>query len=683
MNKNKNVTIALIANRALRMGPGSPLIRFVREFEPFFLEVLKPMIYTIEGSYRALIRSGLLHNYPKLKIVGAGQLGGLVSITEKVVRGEIDHVIYFIDPRDPTSLFPESIALKRECVVKKKSFLATYSGAREWASLGWFLKKNRLDEYFLSEKFVSKFLQKERKVDLIRNQTIALIAHNAKKLEMLKFANKNYALFKSFENRSATGTTGELLNGKIPKKMEEQWNDLHQEIDLYPKPSPDRLKKEEEEEAEIRAEVKRLASKLDGEKWVDPLESGPVGGDVQIAEKIRKKECHRVFFFEDPRVSREHEADIQLLERTARIPENAMSIPCLHEETSAQEWVDSVSEYNKRKNDKFTSPLTLVEAYRRCFNVELVLASRKGGKDQDKGGAATKVSAKSNDKLWDTILSKAAWYIQGLIALRSREQQATRSPARIGMTWGYSMYQLIDHIKELSKTLQGIEKSRKFSKAMATALSDEEFIKPGNVLVEPIVGIMGTTDLRVEANNNAARLARLLSAKEHPLTQCVFLERGKLDKEALQEMQKDQSDRWDRLDAAIFTCDAVKTMFGTKATAMVPDPLYKQMFHKVAGEIGGLYLDAAGNWVKPNKYERVGITHEQLQAVAKKGGAVLIAGVQMKEPNDRRAPVLAALRGKLVSVFVTDFDFALAVLRAHSDVRANIRPRPNRSASAV
>jgi methylglyoxal synthase/DNA-binding transcriptional regulator LsrR (DeoR family) len=665
MNEDKKVTMALIANRALRMGPGSPLIRFVREFEPFFREVLKPKIYTIEGSYRALIRSGLLHDYPDLEIVGAGQLGGLVGIAEKVVREQIDHVIYFIDPRDPTSLFPESIALKRECVVKKKLFLATYRGAREWASLAWFLKTNPPDRCFLSEEFVSTFLSKEREIDLIKNQTIALIAHNAKKLQMLEFAYQNFALLHSFKDRSATGTTGELLNGKFPEKMEEKWKDLDLEIGLYKdlSRSPKRMRDAKDEEEKIRSEVKSLASKLNGKEWVLPLESGPEGGDVQIAEKIRKKECHRVLFFEDPGVSREHEADIQLLERTARIPDNEMSIPCLHDEKSAKEWVDSISNYNGNNPEKFTSPLTLVEAYRRCFDIELVLASREEGKNQAKG-AATEGPWKSSDELWDAILSKAAWYIQGLIALRAHEQQAIGSPARVGVTWGYSIYQLIDHINKLSETLQEIDRQH-VSRALATSLSDGRFLKPGNVLVEPIVGIMGTTDLRVEANNNAARLARLLGAKEHPLTRCVFLERAKMDHNTLQALQTDQSERWDRLDVAIFTCDAVKNMFGTKATAMVPERLYNQMVAEAKGEIGGLYLDDAGNWVNPHDYERIGITHEQLRGVAQKGGAILIAGVQ----SDRRESVLAALQGKLVSVFVTDFDFAFTVLQAHLAVR--------------
>jgi DNA-binding transcriptional regulator LsrR (DeoR family) len=59
----------------------------------------------------------------------------------------------------------------------------------------------------------------------------------------------------------------------------------------------------------------------------------------------------------------------------------------------------------------------------------------------------------------------------------------------------------------------------------------------------------------------------------------------------------------------------------------------------------------------------VGIEYNQLQEVAKSGGAILIAGVK----NTRMKPVLAALRGNLVSVFVTNLDFAHHILELYAN----------------
>ena len=53
--------------------------------------------------------------------------------------------------------------------------------------------------------------------------------------------------------------------------------------------------------------------------WVHRYLSGLLGGDAQIAELVLEHQCQRVIFFEDPHVARQHEADIQLLERAVRV----------------------------------------------------------------------------------------------------------------------------------------------------------------------------------------------------------------------------------------------------------------------------------------------------------------------------------------------------------------------------
>lgn len=201
MHGNPAETIGLLANRMLRKGPGSLLVRFVREFEPYLRNVLKPKIYAIEGTYRALLRYGLLHGYQDLHCVSAGYQGGVVAISAMVVRTEdqsdatansIDRVIYLIDPRDPTSVFPESIALKRDCVVAGKTFLATYTGAWEWTALQWYTTLDQngnqphpsIQQYFLPKELLEKLLPDVSKG--VASQTIALIAHDAKKNEMIQ-----------------------------------------------------------------------------------------------------------------------------------------------------------------------------------------------------------------------------------------------------------------------------------------------------------------------------------------------------------------------------------------------------------------------------------------------------------------------------------------------------------------
>ena len=59
-------------------------------------------------------------------------------------------------------------------------------------------------------------------------------------------------------------------------------------------------------------------------------------GDAQIAELVLEHQCQRVIFFEDPHVARQHEADIQLLERAVRVVTE--SATCATSPSVARRW---------------------------------------------------------------------------------------------------------------------------------------------------------------------------------------------------------------------------------------------------------------------------------------------------------------------------------------------------------
>src|SRR5437870_9787424 len=175
-------TIGLFANRSLRDGPDSLLIRLLRELEPYWREVLQPEIYALEGTYRALLRYGVLQDYPRLHALPPGRHGGIVALTDRVVASggpAIDRVIYLMDPHDPTSMLPDSVALKRECVVTGTTFLATYTAAMEWYALQWLTAFDNeggalhgsLERYFLAPELLERLLPGVK--DGVREQTIA------------------------------------------------------------------------------------------------------------------------------------------------------------------------------------------------------------------------------------------------------------------------------------------------------------------------------------------------------------------------------------------------------------------------------------------------------------------------------------------------------------------------------
>lgn len=250
-------------------------------------------LYTVGRTCDAIERSGLLAGYPGLIRYPYGREGGLMKLVARVTEGRdgaapFDGAIYLIDPVDPSSIFPEALALKRQCITHGRPFVSTLMGAIEWVEverLGMGLAPDpALDPMF----------------DFF-GQTLALIAHDALKDQMVDFAASHFDLLSRFAGRVGTGTTSGRLNQLAWSRG-------------WPKDKP----------------------------WVQPYLSGPLGGDAQIAELVLEQRCQRVIFFEDPHVARQHEADIQLLERAVRVVTDKAA--CIASPAVAYKWAAAVSE---------------------------------------------------------------------------------------------------------------------------------------------------------------------------------------------------------------------------------------------------------------------------------------------------------------------------------------------------
>ena len=99
-------------------------------------------------------------------------------------------------------------------------------------------------------------------------KTVALIAHDGKKAEMIAFVKDNIELFKSFD-LIATATTGKHL-------------------------------------ALTGLKVKKMLS-------------GPLGGDAQIAALVATGKCQAVIFMRDPLGMHPHDPDISTLLRICEV----------------------------------------------------------------------------------------------------------------------------------------------------------------------------------------------------------------------------------------------------------------------------------------------------------------------------------------------------------------------------
>ena len=290
-NQARRYRIGLVASRAHQDASASALARLLQDSRAA-IEALQPRLVVVGRTLDAMGRHGLLPGYPDIERLPYGREGGLMMLVARVVDPDaaraLDAVIYLMDPTDPSSIFPEALALKRQCVIHGKPFLSTLAGAREWLEL----------------EAVAAGAAPDTSMDgdlTLHNEAIALIAHDAMKLTMLDVAERHFPLLDSFGMRYATGTTGGLLN--------------------------------------------QLAQKIKGQEagrdWVRPFRSGPLGGDAQIAELILNRQCRRVLFLEDPHVARQHEADIQLLERAARTVTDYAS--CSSDVKSVERWLETMA----------------------------------------------------------------------------------------------------------------------------------------------------------------------------------------------------------------------------------------------------------------------------------------------------------------------------------------------------
>ncbi len=120
---------------------------------------------------------------------------------------------------------------------------------------------------------------------------LALVAHDGKKPDMLKWAKQNAKTLNKFK-LFGTGTTGGMLKKELGLSIK-------------------------------------------------TLKSGPLGGDAQLGAMISEEKLDCLIFFIDPLSSQPHDVDVKSLTRLAVLYDTALA---LNEETA-----DAIIEHMKRK----------------------------------------------------------------------------------------------------------------------------------------------------------------------------------------------------------------------------------------------------------------------------------------------------------------------------------------------
>jgi methylglyoxal synthase len=196
---------------------------------------------------------------------------GILELAYRVTVGVCRVVIAFADLDDVSLLRPYHRALSRMCVVKGATVLHTEEALDTY--LGTVpARRQRLPG--IKKAFADAFVNRPEWLRPHRKASLALVAHDGRKTEMVAFAMEYRPHLEDIVSNGgrllATGTTGDLVQkyAKVP---------------------------------------------------VVRYESGPRGGDVQIAHEARRGRCNGIVFFMDPLSSHPHIEDIYALTESSKI----------------------------------------------------------------------------------------------------------------------------------------------------------------------------------------------------------------------------------------------------------------------------------------------------------------------------------------------------------------------------
>ena len=238
-------------------------------------------------------RESIQSNFNEKKV----GIEGMIEIIHELVTGKLEAVIQ-LSVEDDTTVRAGSAVLRREANVHNVPIASDVATAhlfvQHWKNT---LRSNGGDACSL---FRPRHEVASACAHLPRSggdQVLALIAHDGQKAELSRFVVEYRAKLLHFTHILATGTSGKLAK-------------RHLSAAGWTEPQVDRILL---------------------------CHSGPLGGDVEIANAVIQGLCKNVVFFQDPATSHPHEADIRLFEQAVltgtdvRLASNAESARILLE----------------------------------------------------------------------------------------------------------------------------------------------------------------------------------------------------------------------------------------------------------------------------------------------------------------------------------------------------------------
>ena len=258
-----------------------------RTYDDFLVDILAAPLANISQSHREMISADMrleLQTEDQLaqwrQTIKAGidqtmsSYPGMIHVAYELVEGRLDALIHLTDWVDKSAK-PDSAVLSREANVHNVPAATDVDTATAFIE-SWLATIAQESKH--PQLFRERLEPKNPPLREIEegDKVIALVAHDNMKLQMCCFAVEHAAhIFNRYDYILATGTTGGWLRRFMAAS------------------------------GRGRDEVKRIRR----------CNSGPLGGDLQIAYAVVKGLCQEIVFLQDPSVSHPHDSDIRLFEQ--------------------------------------------------------------------------------------------------------------------------------------------------------------------------------------------------------------------------------------------------------------------------------------------------------------------------------------------------------------------------------
>jgi methylglyoxal synthase len=221
-----------------------------------------------------------------LKPVGSS-IGGMIELAYEMVQGRLDAFVHLTDLDDMNSK-ADSRTLRRLANVHNVPHANDYLTAdvliHDWR--GRIAREGDKPDFNLFETRAERRPVEESLSE--EGPVVALIAHDAKKLDMASFVvEHSRKLRNEYRWILATGHTSDL----------------------------------------VKRFLRGVGWGPEDEKRVITCLPGPQGGDMEIAAMVIRKRCHKVVFFQDPMQSHPHGPDIALFEQAVLAPTLDAPVP--------------------------------------------------------------------------------------------------------------------------------------------------------------------------------------------------------------------------------------------------------------------------------------------------------------------------------------------------------------------